>query len=142
MIEIHGDIWKSTANVICVTTNSIIKSNGELVMGVGIAKQAALRYPELPKVFGTHVAKFGNSPCVYHAIDGKIIVSLPTKYHWKDKSNMQLICQSVFIIQSIFNKETVALPRPGCGCGGLIWNDVKSNLNAILDEDRFIVMER
>ena len=36
----------------------------------------------------------------------------------------------------------IALPRPGCGNGGLIWDDIKGYIEYMLPEDRFIVVER
>ena len=32
MKEKIGDIWKANCNIICITTNGIVKKNGELVM--------------------------------------------------------------------------------------------------------------
>ena len=44
---------------ICITTNSILNKNGELVMGAGVALEAKQRFPELPKVYGSKIKKMG-----------------------------------------------------------------------------------
>lgn len=138
MIEIVGDIWSSSIQYKCVTTNGVLRNNGELVMGAGIALQAKQRFPELPARLGKNVSMFGNKPFIFHDIG---IISFPTKHHWKDKSDIGLIRQSaehiVGFVKALSIKE-VALTRCGCGLGGLVWSNVKSVLEPILD-DRFKV---
>jgi len=50
MQEITGDIWEQhkLGRWIVITTNGAIKNDGSCVMGRGVAKQAADKYPELP----------------------------------------------------------------------------------------------
>ena len=141
MREISGNLWSSDADVICVTTNGVIKRDGTLVMGAGVAKQAALRYPELPSVFAAHVRKYGNTPCAYTAPDGRIIVSLPTKHDWRKSSDLRLIITSLVMIRCMFLNQTVALPRPGCSNGGLKWSDVQKYVSRALPEDRFTIVD-
>jgi hypothetical protein len=136
MQEKIGSIWDSDCDYIAVTTNDRIKNNGCLVMGAGIAKQAATRYPELPKRLAKHVKECGNIPKICHDIG---IVSFPTKYDWKNPSDIDLIKQSANVLmQQIPKGKTVAMSRPGCGNGNLEWSDVKTILEPILD-DRFII---
>lgn len=54
MKEIKGNLWDyiGKADVICITTNGFVKSNGHAVMGRGCAKQATVRYPDVPKILG------------------------------------------------------------------------------------------
>ena len=53
MIEVFGDAWElSKDHFLCITTNGEVKINGQAVMGKGIAKEAANRFPELPEAFG------------------------------------------------------------------------------------------
>ena len=47
MIELDSNIWDSTSQFKCITTNSVIKANGHLVMGRGIALEASIKYPKL-----------------------------------------------------------------------------------------------
>jgi len=140
MQEIIGNIWETDCDIICVTTNGVVKSNGELVMGKGVALQAKQRYPILAKRLGNMVSLYENKPylIVYDNIKYDII-SLPTKYHWRDKSDIELIKNSLIIIKNMISEDhTIALSRPGCGNGGLKWEDVKKVIEPILD-DRFTV---
>uniref|UniRef100_A0A6M3X5E3 Macro domain-containing protein n=1 Tax=viral metagenome TaxID=1070528 RepID=A0A6M3X5E3_9ZZZZ len=140
MKEKIGDIWKANCNIICITTNGIVKKNGELVMGKGIALQAKQRYPRLAKHWGRYVNMSGNVPHMYEFNDVKLL-SFPTKNNWMDKSDMSLIKSSTQLIANrsdLWYYKSIALPRPGCGNGGLKWEDVKKEIEPILD-DRFIV---
>jgi len=151
MKEIKGNIFEQLdADAICVTTNGIVKANGELVMGAGIAKQFAMKWPQLPAIFGKIVAKYGN--VLQQTMPGDIkeaitIIAFPTKNHWRDPSDMALIKQSAIKLREWadeFEEQTdkkpkVVLPRPGCGLGGLKWEDVKRVIEPILD-DRFYII--
>ena len=142
MKEIIGNIWdQKDADAICVTTNGVIKSNGQLVMGKGIALEAAKRFPDLPRVFGRLVNTFGNNVYPYIA-GGFTIFSFPTKHHWKDNSDIELIKKSAQqLVERTVTYKHIYLTRPGCGCGGLEWQNVRNVLDSIFD-DRFIVVER
>lgn len=138
MQEVFGNIWNSNARYICVTTNSIVKPNGELVMGKGIALQAKNRYPKLPAILGKHVKSKGNIPCIVN-IGTSYIVSFPTKNHFMNPSIPQLIIDSAKALAANLPVDaTVALTRPGCGSGNLSWIDIKPMLEPILD-DRFTI---
>lgn len=126
----------------CVTTNGVVENNGCLVMGAGLAKYVRDRYPNIDKTLGLHVSIFGNTPCIVH-LGEQIIISLPTKYHWKGLSNIDLIkksCEKLVDLIDIENIPRVYMPRPGCGLGALSWEtEVKPAIENILD-DRFIVI--
>ncbi|AGB50609.1 hypothetical protein Metho_2469 (plasmid) [Methanomethylovorans hollandica DSM 15978] len=136
MKECQGDLWNSGCDYTAVTTNSIIKKNGTLVMGAGVAKQASLRYPGLPRILAEHVRKNGNIPYI---VPEYRIVSFPTKYNWKDPSDLSLIRESARKIADILPIDSsCGLSKPGCGNGGLKWEQVKPLIEDILD-DRFTV---
>lgn len=143
MKEIRGNIWNTDCDVIAITTNGIVKNNGELVMGKGIALQAKQRYCLLPGILGDFVSNFGNIPEIVYCGTGlsrRTLVSLPTKNDWRDKSDIELIKNSLHIIDYIIHKDkTIAIPRPGCDNGGLDWEtEVKPVIEPLLD-DRFTV---
>jgi O-acetyl-ADP-ribose deacetylase (regulator of RNase III) len=148
MKEITGDIF--TFDVICVPTNGVVKSNGCLVMGAGFARECAERWPELPQEFGKLVKTYGNVPHVVNTMTSMIlklgnrtIISFPTKHDFSKPSSLSLIKESAEkLVQTadIMSYQTVALPRVGCGLGGLDWeSQVKPHLQKILD-DRFVIM--
>jgi hypothetical protein len=139
MLEIKGSIWNfhSPDNWVGVTTNSVIKRNGQAVMGAGIALDASRRFPELPARLAKHLTEGGNHPYIFPQYR---IVTIPTKHHWKDKSDIDLIessCKKLIQCADHFSK--LYIPRLGCGNGGLSWNDVRNRISSILD-DRFIVV--
>lgn len=71
------------------------------------------------------------------------IVSYPTKEHFKDPAPKWLVIRSAEELLALTVRERwtkVAMPRPGCGLGGLDWErDVKPILSVILDDRFFIV---
>lgn len=140
MKEKQGNIWKQNSQFVCVTTNGVVKHNGELVMGAGIALEAKQKFPELPKRLGTLVHTFGNLPFYLEDIG---IISFPTKNHFKENSDIKLIERSAKEIAAFViirnDLKSIALPRPGCGNGRLNWQDVKKVLEPILKSDIFTV---
>tara|TARA_R100001510_G_C7631738_1_gene190474 strand:- start:350 stop:796 length:447 start_codon:yes stop_codon:yes gene_type:complete len=144
MIIKNEDIFKTknTYNAICVTTNGIVKKDGRLVMGAGVAFQFAKNFPGLDYELGQKVLTYGNRPFLVFK-KNTAIVSFPTKSNWKDKSDKELIKFSaknlVKIAQSRFWTK-IALPAPGVGKGELNWSkDVYPILNPILD-NRFHIL--
>lgn len=143
MKERIGNIWDliGVVDAICVTTNGMVKRDGTLVMGAGIAKDAAQRFPSISKNLGKLVKTNGNIPHIGYETNGTSIVSFPTKEHWKCSSVIELIRKSCVHLEKMANEKnwsTIALPRPGVGLGQLKWNTVKPILEAYLDE-RFVV---
>lgn len=145
MIEIFGDFWTVAKDydAICCTTNGVCKSNGDLVMGAGIALAFKQRYPEMPKILGELVGEIGNNSYLIVGLDNKsALVSFPTKNHWKDQSDIDLIVKSAkqLVAHADTAKwEKVLLSKPGCGLGGLNWKEVKPILDPILD-NRFTII--
>ena len=161
---IKGDIFDyvGKADAICVTTNGTIKTNGELVMGAGVAKAFYNRYndefqiarvlaqklykgPQMPKL---HVVDRKDNIC-YRCVDGAYnygthVVSFPTKLHFQDKGDLELIKQSAIrMVQlaNMYNLKTIVIPSPGTGCGKLSKNVVYNELEKILD-DRFYIITK
>jgi len=54
-----ADLWKQN-KIVCVTTNGFVKKNYEAVMGRGNALAMAQTVPELPKLLGNFIIKYGN----------------------------------------------------------------------------------
>lgn len=140
MIEVTGNLWTFPADVRVITTNGTIKKNGECVMGRGCALEAKVKYPDLPLILGQAIAGLGNE-AFWIPIGGAIIVTFPVKHNWYEKADMRLIEQSARKVAGMtaLTDKKVVMPRPGCGNGGLKWEDVKPILAPILD-DRFHVI--
>ena len=141
MLEIVGDIWEHYGNAfVAITTNGSLTPDGRAVLGRGVAKQAALRYPELAEKLGRLVAERGN-----HVFDlGKGMVSFPVEETAWSIPDLRIISGSALELKALADTlgwSEIVVPRPGCGGGGLAWEDVKPVLAPWLD-DRFIVIRQ
>lgn len=138
------DIAKEN-EAITITTNGVVKKNGKAVMGAGLAKQANSRY-DLDLELGNHLLKNGNIPLIFskRSKNNSYLISFPTKYSWKDDSNINLIKKSAMYLKEIIDENNIKkcyLVPVGCGLGNLNVSDVIKELNNILD-DRFIMLIR
>lgn len=146
MIELKGNLFDFDGDAIFITTNGVIKHNGHLVMGAGVAKAAVMRHEWMPKVCGETVCDRGSG--VYHwPVDDSTYENIgifPTKHHWRDDSCLDLIERSARQLVDLADDmgwQRVGLPRPGCGRGGLKWGDVKAVIERLFD-DRFYIVDR
>jgi hypothetical protein len=140
MKELTGNLWDARPEFIkCITTNGVVKKNGELVMGAGVALQAKERYPQLPSLLGSYVKTSGNIVYYFEKLN---IASFPTKNDWKDKSDIRLIvgsCVQLSAMLKNFDKYAV-LPRPGCSNGGLDWEkEVKPYISGVLSDRVWVI---
>lgn len=135
-----GNLWNfHSLGPVCITTNGIIKKDGTLVMGAGIALQAKQRFPTLPIALADAVSQYGNH--TFYLPDENVF-SFPTKHDWRDKSDLALIAKSaaqLLVITERMGFSQVFLPKPGCANGQLNWEDVKNVISMVLD-DRFTVV--
>lgn len=154
MIEVTGNLWAYPADVRVITTNGTVKRNGECVMGRGCALEAKQRWPEVPRLLGLHIKNPALGNHVHFLItlsgDGTKVESLysfPVKHNWNERADIALIRRSAQELVHQMNdlrdrghkRDVIVMPRPGCGNGGLRWEDVKPILAPILD-DRFHVI--
>lgn len=156
MQETNGDMWTHPAEVKAVTTNgSFSRLTGNAMMGAGCAGECRTKYPETVHTLGKLLKEKGSH--VHLIRDGDpYIVSYPTipddewrdnhpdfKEHWA--SPIELVVESAKELVTLMDTDprlqgkTCVIPRPGCGIGGLKWEDVKPHLEPILD-DRFIII--
>ncbi len=140
MKEVFGELWES-GGIIAITTNGFVKREGTCVMGRGCARQAAARFPELPRKLASRISAEGNH--VFYFPEYRLI-TFPVKHNWWEAADLGLIDRSAReLLKSIEVKkikEAVYLPRPGCGNGRLNWEDVKKILSPILKSDQFHIV--
>ena len=135
MIEKIGSIFESGCNCICIPTNGMVKKDGCLVMGKGLAKEAADRYPTLPQIFGRLTFKYGIGTYII-SINGIGIACVPTKLHFKDPSSLDLVINSSKKLVELIDRthwKKIGVPRLGCGLGGLTYSIVKPYLEKIFE---------
>lgn len=137
---ISGDLWEQhrRGRVIAVTTGGQVDKNGACTMPQGTAQQAAKRFPTLPYTLGEQIQTFG-----MHVFDlGNRIVSFPVEnspYENPELSIIRRSCEELVTLTDYKGWTHVVVPRPGCGHGGLDWNDVQPILTQYFDERFFII---
>lgn len=142
-----GDIFElaQTNEVICVTTNSIVKKDNAAVMGAGVARLFRDRFKGLDSRLGQFIKDYGNR-CFNmgrYEYKGKslIVATFPTKHDYNNDSDLDLIEKSANEILDMANKfkwEKIYLPFPGGGKGNLKWNEVSLRLRKL--DSRFIII--
>lgn len=139
MREVTADLWLVDCDVVCITTNGTVKSDGCNIMGGGCAREAVERYEHLPYLYGDLIKRFGHH--VYW-LSGYDLVMFPTKDTISSPSTLTRILLSIkelTTLANLYEWEHIALPRPGCGLGGLDWEtEVKPALSFL--DDRFILV--
>lgn len=120
----RGDIFDSECPVLVNPVNT------DGIMGKGLAKQFADRYPG---ILAGYKASCGDCTIAndgyyaYSLKSGLTILCVPTKIHWRNPSSMELVSKALKTIESYCTDnavECVAMPALGCGEGGLDERDV------------------
>ncbi|WP_277057537.1 ADP-ribose-binding protein [Trichlorobacter lovleyi] len=139
MREMQVDIWSYQGQaVIAITTNGSLTLDGRAIMGKGVAKQAAERFPELRHQLGRLLQVRGNH--VHELMPG--LVSFPVEETPYSLPELRLIRRSAEELRLLADQcgwTQVLVPRPGCGGGGMRWQEVQPVLEEFFD-DRFIVV--
>lgn len=128
MILEKGNMWDvfHKTDVFMITTNPIIRKDGAVVMGRGIALEAKTRFPQLPYDFGKQlnslhpeidqrfVGPIGN-------YDGTDICFFMVKNHWRNNAELSIIASSCFYLKHGFRwkDKRIDLNFPGIGNGKL-----------------------
>lgn len=137
MLEEYGDLWALPADARCITTNGSLRVGGLAVMGRGCAQEALERWPCLAILLGRLIRERGIGVYFLYR-DAKLgyLINFPVKYDWRQAANMLLIEHSCKELMALIDRrqfQRVLLPRPGCGAGGLQWEDVRSVIAPLLD---------
>src|SRR3990172_6948668 len=124
---LNCNIWSlAKTHTIVIPVNMGWKADGRNVMGRGLAKQAAEKYPELPVWWGgvCQQLRWFTPVVPYHA---ESLIMFPTKklsdppsLTWRNKSDPELIiCGLSQLRVWSYRFSRVALPLVGSGNGGL-----------------------
>lgn len=139
MHEITGDIWRyADTSVVAITTNGSLTRDGRAIMGQGVARQAAQQRPNLAEELGRYLAEYGNH--VFYL--GNSVVSFPveeTAWSLPDPRIIARSAQELRLLADSSGWDSIVVPRPGCGGGGLAWQEVHPLLLPWFD-DRFTVI--
>lgn len=118
------------ATVYLFTANSVVKANGELVMGAGNAKAVRDTYKGIAKSMGELIHM--DLPTV--KAGSGYISAFKVKHDWKDMADMALVERSLDTLlfhASLHKKMTFHLPMPAVGLGGLPFDEVKDMLQVL-----------
>ena len=137
MIEyVSGNLLESEAEALVNAVNTVG------VMGKGIALQFKKQFPHNYKVYH-EACKKGTFKTgqVFMVNDGdsmnkKIIINFPTKAHWRGASKYEYIISGLHALRSAIetnNIKSIAVPALGCGNGGLKWDQVKLQIEEVLN---------
>lgn len=139
MREVEDDMWTQDADAFVISTNGTVTSKGRCVMGKGCAREARDLFLGIDLTLGNKILSRGNK---VHLISlNPDIMSFPVKHNWWEKADPNLIRTSLFQLLDLVNRmeyPSIAMPRVGCGNGGLKWEEIREILAPHLD-DRFIV---
>jgi len=116
----YDDAWR------VIPTNLGWKKNGENVMGAGLAKQTALRHPDLPALYGEFCQRVKNYELVPLFAYNKLLL-FPVKplnvarpwLSWNQPADIGLIWRSAEALNRFYRYERVAVPLVGAGNGQL-----------------------
>lgn len=157
MKEIHGDDMFDLIDhsfykppILCITTNGDLNKNGECVMGKGVAFQFKNLFPELPKRIGNYIQQYGNRVFNLGLFDytgsGEHIpiriMTFPTKHHWKEDSDINLIkksCEEIIQVCDKYDCDTVFLPAPGVNNGRLNYKSTVEPIISLILDSRFYI---
>ena len=142
MREVFGNLWQFAGGMKCITTNGSVRADGNAVMGRGCANEARLMFHGLAQKLGTRLRNSGNH--VYYFPDIPLY-TFPVKVDWNRPAVLTLIEQSAYELveqtEDFTPTSYIYLPRPGCGNGTLMWEDVRPVIEPILTGDRFRIVD-
>ena len=146
MLDVMADLWTTSCDARCITTNGTVKPNGRGVMGRGTALQAKRQLVGLEVTLGAQLLEHGNHVAILSRTGAKDrptpLVIFPVKHQRHERADLDLIQQSareLVTLTAAQGWKVVLLPRPGCGNGQRTWTEVAPILTPILD-DRFVVV--
>ncbi|MCP9209595.1 macro domain-containing protein [Streptomyces sp. NEAU-Y11] len=133
-----GDLLDST----CMALVSPVNCVG--VAGAGLAKQFKDRWPRQVAEYAAFCRAGKMAPGVLHEAllpDGRSIVSVPTKRHWRDESRLSDVYSGINTLAEYCRDAgipSMAIPALGCGLGGLpkhlVLNAIKLKMHDLQTE--------
>ena len=121
----EGNIFDSDANYLVNPVNMVGTS------GKGLALEFKKKYPKVDKIYQVVCSSGGFEMGDILQVptgDDKFVLFFPTKQHWRDPSKYDYIERGLdslkYYCQDMDKCSIVAIPKLGCGLGGLKWGKV------------------
>ncbi len=141
MREICGELWDFYGEAaVGITTGGQVSRKGHCMMPRGCARQARERFPDLPGRLGALIRGEGNH--VFHLGNG--LFNFPVENSPFEVPELRLIersCRELVELADRLGWQKVVLPRPGCGGGGLEWNQVRPLAEKYLDQRFWVIAQ-
>ena len=121
----HGNLFDSDAQTLVNAVNCVG------VMGKGIAAAFKTRYPAMFEDYAARCKRgevVPGKPCPFVDPSGIIVLSFPTKDHWRGASRLSWVTTGLDHFAAHYKEwgiRSIAFPALGCGAGGLDWGEVK-----------------
>ena len=122
---VQGDMFATPYDVLVNAVNCVG------VMGKGLALTFRNKYPnnytQYAQVCKSKQLRPGQ--IFVTDINGQIIINAATKDHWRDPSYEEWVINTIVHIATWLtlhpSVKTIAVPKLGCGLGGLDWNRIR-----------------
>lgn len=123
----YRSVFETREQAFIVTVNCVG------VMGKGVALEFKQKWPHLYNIYRRRCRAGQVNPGtitsneVFQLPDGRYAILMPTKFNWNAGSEMDWIKDGIKDLKRVavkFCLESIALPPPGCGNGGLLLEDV------------------
>ena len=132
-----GDITLATEDCIISAANTVG------VMGKGVAKAIKNRFPWCYLPYKNACANNELEPGEIFVVKHEdleqnpiVIIDAATKKHWRNKANIEWVIGCFKNLRDYAEENrcrSMAVPKLGCGLGGLDWEDVEEEMKSIFD---------
>ena len=124
------NILKSQADAIIIPVNTVG------IIGTGLAKKAAIKYPEIVIKYKEYCARsllqVGKPQVVTNP---RKVILFPSKKHWRDKPSIEWVSSGLKTLRKQDGMFTsIAMPPIGCGFAGLMWSDVENEIKFYFED--------
>lgn len=121
---VKGDIFESPASVLVNPVNCVG------VMGKGLAMKFKQRFSAMYAEYHKLCVQGKMQIGTLHLVEDGLtkILLFPTKDHWRNPSQLEDIEIGLKAFCNSYESmgiDLIAFPKLGCGCGGLVWDEVK-----------------
>jgi O-acetyl-ADP-ribose deacetylase (regulator of RNase III) len=131
-------MYKSSGNILnsdCTWITIPVNCMG--TMGAGLAKEAAMRFPQQEAIYKTYCKEGELRPGIIKT--AYPLIFLPTKDHWRLPSKYEYVQTGLEALRGVVTAPSVtwdslALPALGCGLGGLKWSVVQTLIEHYLTD--------